>query len=106
VLRKAGYAVHVASAPSEAIALLMQGLRPDVLLTDVVLPEMNGPALSKMVLEHCRSCRTVFMSGYTDAGIFRLGALPAGATFIGKPFTAPELTGAIAALFAAEPTLQ
>jgi PAS domain S-box-containing protein len=99
ILRRAGYVVHTAGRPGDAIAALESGLAPDVLLTDVVLPDMNGQALADAVLRLRPACKVVFMSGYTEAAVIRLGDLSSGAAFIAKPFTAAGLTEAIGDLF-------
>jgi CheY-like chemotaxis protein len=102
ILRKAGYTVHAAGNPADAIKWVDDAqVQPDVLLTDVVLPGMNGQALADAISERCPGCKVVFMSGYTDAAAIRLGHLSDQATFLGKPFTAEALTTTIGELFEA-----
>jgi two-component system cell cycle sensor histidine kinase/response regulator CckA len=92
VLRKAGFAVHAPETPTEAVALAARGETAiDLLLTDVVLPEMTGPTVATAVRLHYPCCKVLFMSGYTDEAIIRHGALDEGAAFLQKPFTADGL---------------
>jgi FixJ family two-component response regulator len=58
----------------------------DLLLTDVMLPEMSGPELARILGATQTGLAVVYMSGYTDTTIVRGGQLDPGATFIPKPF--------------------
>jgi NO-binding membrane sensor protein with MHYT domain/CheY-like chemotaxis protein len=87
VLVKRGYTVLVAASPAEAIALVGEQHRSiDLLLTDVMLPEMSGPELARILGATQTGLAVVYMSGYTDTTIVRGGQLDPGATFIPKPF--------------------
>jgi two-component system, cell cycle sensor histidine kinase and response regulator CckA len=96
VLENAGYQVLAAGSPSDALRLSRHcGRKIDLLLADVVMPEMNGMDLA----EHLRRLQpdlvTVFMSGYADADLAR--KQPAQlALHIQKPFTANFLLARIA----------
>jgi DNA-binding response OmpR family regulator len=91
VLAQRGYTVLVAGSPGEAVALVGEHPRPiDLLLTDVMLPEMSGPELAKILGATRPGLPVVYMSGYTDTTVIRGGQLDSGATFIPKPF-GPEL---------------
>jgi two-component system cell cycle sensor histidine kinase/response regulator CckA len=57
----------------------------------VILPEMNGHALSQRLLEAHPEARVVYMSGYTDTAIVHRGVLDAGTRFLQKPFSARAL---------------
>jgi CheY-like chemotaxis protein len=67
----------------------------DLLLTDVVMPGMNGRVLSESLAPGRPGLRVLFMSGYTDDVIARRGALETGTLFIEKPFSAAALLGSV-----------
>jgi two-component system cell cycle sensor histidine kinase/response regulator CckA len=91
-LRRLGYEVTGASRPSEAIALA--GERPfDLLVTDVVMPEMTGDALAREVRAGRPDLPVVFMSGYT-AGVLDLKVGPLD-VFASKPLTAGRIARAV-----------
>ncbi|MGE0667322.1 MAG: PAS domain S-box protein [Sphingomonadales bacterium] len=95
-LESAGYAVKPAEAGAEAIALVEQGLRPDLLLADVVLPRgMSGSEVSAAVTALVPGCRTLYMSGYTDNAIVHQGRLDPGVALLSKPFTRQALAAKI-----------
>jgi two-component system cell cycle sensor histidine kinase/response regulator CckA len=88
ILRAQGYRLLECARPSEAIARVAAHTGPiDLLLTDVVMPEMGGRALAEMLVAHLPSLRVIFMSGYTDDAIVRHGVLEAGVAFVQKPIT-------------------
>ena len=93
VLRRQGYRVVPAAHPGEALLLGEQ--HPgviDLLLTDVVMPQMNGPELAKRLIAIRPALKVLCMSGYTDEAIVRHGVLESGAAFIQKPLTPVSLT--------------
>ena len=59
----------------------------DLLLTDVVMPEVNGRVLAERLSERSPSLRILFMSGYSDEAVYRHGEISPNASFIEKPFT-------------------
>lgn len=66
-LRTNGYEVLEASTPSQAIAIVTQRKRPlDLLITDMVMPEMNGADLAKRIKSLCKPIRTLFITGYAN----------------------------------------
>lgn len=92
LLEGAGYAVHAVDSPAAALALLSGGGPPiDLLLTDVILPGMNGRVLAEQVRAARPAARVLFMSGYTDDVILRHGVLEEGVAFVGKPFSREAL---------------
>jgi len=97
MLKALGYAVLPALSPGEALALAEahQG-EIHLLLTDVVMPEMNGRALAKRLLSLHPGIRRVFMSGYTAEIIAHHGAIEGGVHFLQKPFTLRTLQAKMA----------
>jgi two-component system cell cycle sensor histidine kinase/response regulator CckA len=94
ILRAGGYTVIEAASPSGALKLACERDAPlDLLLTDVVMPEMSGPVLAAQLQAGQPGLPVVFASGFTD----RAAALPAGTHFVSKPFDGPELLAAVAA---------
>ncbi|MEO8622628.1 MAG: PAS domain S-box protein [bacterium] len=92
ILEKTGYAVLLAATPREALGLIESHTQPiDLLLTDVVLPEMNGRALAEEAVRRVPGLRVLYMSGYTDDAIVHRDALARDAHFIPKPFTPDQL---------------
>ena len=92
MLKSFGYKVVCAATPGEAIRLANEhsgGI--DLLITDVVMPEMNGRDLAKALLSIYPEIRRVFMSGYTADVIAHHGVIDEGVYFLSKPFTMNEL---------------
>ncbi len=96
ILRRQGYNVFEASHGEEALALLAQpGNKVDLLLTDVMMPGMNGVELSQRALAGHASLKVLFVSGYTDESVLESGQFPAGTAFLQKPFTLGSLLGKV-----------
>ncbi len=92
-LERGGYAVLTASGPEEALKICETSLLPiDLLLTDVVMPQMNGRELAERIRVLRPTTKTLFMSGYTDDAILRHGVLDQGVPFLQKPVTPSSLT--------------
>jgi two-component system cell cycle sensor histidine kinase/response regulator CckA len=88
ILLDLGYKVVQARNSAEAIALAQgYGDRIDLLLTDVVMPGMNGAELATQLVVRHPNMKVLFTSGYTDDVISRHGVLDEGVSFIGKPYT-------------------
>ncbi len=88
ILRASGYRVLEASGGGEALQICDSHEGPiDLLLTDVIMPEMSGRELAVSLQERWPALRVLFMSGYTDDAIVHHGVLEAGANFVQKPFT-------------------
>jgi CheY-like chemotaxis protein len=101
VLRSAGHTVVEASGGSLALAAL-EAARPDLLLVDFAMPDMNGAELAREVRERRPRLPIVFASGFADTEAIERAMGP-GATVLRKPFRAEQLFAAIgAALRAAE----
>ena len=92
MLEKLGYRVFPASTPGEAIEMAKAHAREiDLLMTDVVMPEMNGRDLTNMIVFLCPGIKRLFMSGYTADVIAHHGVLDDGVCFLQKPFTIRDL---------------
>jgi len=87
-----GYSVVAAPGPAEALAAARDGAAPiDVLVTDVVMPGMNGRELARALATRLLGLRVLYMSGYTDAGVAQQGLIEGGTAFLSKPFTPDAL---------------
>jgi two-component system, cell cycle sensor histidine kinase and response regulator CckA len=92
VLSRRGYLVHAFGDPRRAIAYAAANDAPiDLVLSDVVLPDMSGPMMADEVLGCHPEARTLFMSGYADTAIVQQGVLEPGTRFLQKPFTADRI---------------
>ena len=88
MLEMFGYKVVAARTPGEAIRLAQDHAGEiDLLVTDVVMPEMNGRDLAKNILSIYPNLKRLFMSGYTANVIAHHGVLDEGVNFIQKPFS-------------------
>jgi signal transduction histidine kinase len=94
-LTRFGYQTVVAETPTEALELVAQATPTfNLLLTDVVLPEMSGMHLAQRATKMRPGLRVVFMSGHLDPRVGH-AALPAGAMLLRKPFPPDELARVI-----------
>jgi two-component system, cell cycle sensor histidine kinase and response regulator CckA len=99
VLTGAGYRVVSASNAGEALLLCEKhGSRIRLMLTDVIMPGMNGRELSERLATMVPNMKVLYMSGYTDDAIVDRGALAPGTVLIQKPFTADELSARVRAV--------
>ncbi|MBL8684640.1 MAG: response regulator [Myxococcales bacterium] len=93
ILKRAGYRVLDVGTPTNGLTLCE--LYPEeihLLLTDVVMPEMNGRELAARVRQRRANCKVLFMSGYTDNVILQHAVLEPGAAFLQKPLTPEALS--------------
>lgn len=93
-LTKKGYHVVAASSGQEALELLEEGLELDLLISDVVMPQMDGPTLVKTVRESRPSLRVIFISGYAQDG-FGVAEGLEQIDFLPKPFSLSQLAEAV-----------
>jgi signal transduction histidine kinase len=88
-----GYAILEAENGAEALDVLARGEGPiDLVLTDVVMPMVNGRELGERLAVERPGLRVLFMSGYADDDIVRRGLLPPGSPFLQKPFMPGDLS--------------
>ncbi len=92
ILEQAGYVVLEAADAGEALALCERHPGPiHLVLTDVVMPQMNGRQLADRLCAMRPGLPVLFMSGYTDGAIMLHGMLESGLAFLQKPFTPQSL---------------
>jgi PAS domain S-box-containing protein len=92
ILRRRGFEVIDVASGAEALEICSSfPTEIDLLLTDVVMPQMSGPALRDLVLPLRPDIRVLFMSGYTDELIAKRGVLDVGDALINKPFNSEQL---------------
>lgn len=93
ILRRQGYTVLTAGTPTQAIQVVAeQGDAIQLLITDVVMPEMNGRDLVERLREVKPDLKCLYISGYTADAIAHHGVLDEGVKFLQKPFSVLELT--------------
>jgi signal transduction histidine kinase/CheY-like chemotaxis protein len=92
VLADAGYRVLEAKGGSDAISLCLEHAQDiDLLLTDVVMPRLNGRELADELIQLRSGLKVLYMSGYTEDAILHRGVLEAGVQFLSKPVTPDAL---------------
>jgi signal transduction histidine kinase len=102
ILKQQGYTVIEAGDGEEALRLCEQHDGPiHLLLTDVVMPGMNGRELAEKAGSLRPALKVLYVSGYTEHAIVHNGVLEAGMQFLQKPFTPATLTRKVQELFEA-----
>ncbi len=92
ILRMSGYTVLSAPSPAEAVALVQRHVGPiDLLLTDVVMPQMSGPRLAESLVALRPMLKVLYMSGYVGDAVAQHGVLDPRIPFLQKPFTPDAL---------------
>jgi DNA-binding response OmpR family regulator len=87
-LRRAGYTVLVAENGEEALSVSRANVGPvDLVVTDVVMPRMNGSELASRLLLERPGMRVLFVSGYANDVLDVRGGLEPGTDYLQKPFT-------------------
>ena len=96
LLKRQGYTVLVAENGTNALSVLKNHDGPvDLLLTDVVMPGMNGKALFDLIRAKYPDMKVLYMSGYMDHEIAHHGVLDEGMQFIQKPFSVLALAAKV-----------
>lgn len=96
-LEEAGHRVLQASSGEDAIRLAKDGSeRIDLILTDVVMPNMKGDQVAEAVLETIPSAKILLMSGYSESDVLRLWTKKFNASMLPKPFSMRYLLGRVA----------
>ncbi|PYO40978.1 MAG: hybrid sensor histidine kinase/response regulator [Gemmatimonadetes bacterium] len=102
-LEARGYRVLSARDGTEALELAAGHGRIDLLVTDVVMPDMNGRELSRRFTEARPNLRTLYLSGYTDDAMLHRGVLQEGVAFLQKPFSLGALARKVRDVIEARP---
>ena len=98
-LLRTGHQVEAARSGEEALRIGLAGEGFDLLITDINMPGLDGPALARRLRERSENLRILFMSGYARDD--RIGRLETGRTeFLPKPFAPTELTRKISEMLA------
>jgi two-component system cell cycle sensor histidine kinase/response regulator CckA len=101
LLRRHGYTVTAVADPRQAVELVVSGtLRPDLLVSDLVMPNMSGRQLSARLRRRLPTLRVLFISGYTEDTMVRRGVAGRDLALLSKPFTAEALLQAVSGLLA------
>ena len=96
VLAHCGYKVLTANGPEEGLAVCKENHREiRLLVTDVVMPRMNGRQLADQILQISPNVKVLYISGYTSNAIVHYGVLDAGLWFLPKPFTLSALVAKV-----------
>jgi DNA-binding response OmpR family regulator len=92
MLAQQGYTILVADSPEDAVRYSKEHTGSiDLLVTDVVMPDMNGRQVAQEALRHRPALKVLYMSGYTSDAIAHHGVLDSGVAFLHKPFSAESL---------------
>ncbi len=103
-LRDCGYDVFSADGPVAAIDILKQASRSIALVvSDVMMPRMNGPELLQLLREQQPTLEALFVSGYPDEAIARQNVLASGANFLQKPYSTAVLAARVRQILDARP---
>ncbi|MGA2502032.1 MAG: response regulator [Tepidisphaeraceae bacterium] len=103
-LERRGYRVLISPNAADAISIAgKEGQAIDMLITDVIMPGMNGRQLYERLAAMKPDLKVLFMSGYTENVIAEHGILDAGVNFIQKPYGIDEFARKVHAILSAPP---
>ena len=98
VLAKAGYQVATAANANEALRAIEAGLEPDLVVSDIIMPGMNGVELAGQLRERFPRLPILFVSGFVAENVDQRGFDIPGADFLPKPFRGRDLLAALTKL--------
>ncbi len=106
VLERAGYQVLAAQGGRDALRVAAEWSRPiELLLTDVIMPDMNGKSLAQALRKLHPGLKTLYCSGYPEDVISHRGVLEAGVEFLEKPFSTRELLNRVRQILSADSSM-
>jgi signal transduction histidine kinase/CheY-like chemotaxis protein len=94
-LQSLGYTVIAAAGPEHALDLLNEGVRANLLFTDIVMPGMDGRALAERIKEKQPEVKVLFTTGYTRGAPLYDVIAESGGAMLPKPFTVEQLAAKI-----------
>ncbi|MDJ0653959.1 MAG: ATP-binding protein [Xanthomonadales bacterium] len=95
-LRDLGYTVLAAADGDQAIEIAAQQTgRINLILSDVILPGLNGPDAVEQIMQDQTGAAVIYVSGYTDDVVLKTGIPESGVTFVRKPFRPNDIAGLI-----------
>jgi signal transduction histidine kinase/ActR/RegA family two-component response regulator len=103
ILRERGYQVREACNAIEALELIKKSGAFDLVLTDVIMPQMSGKELCDQIKSRDPAARILLMSGYTDDALAHHGVLDEGLSFLEKPFSPSRLARKVREVLDAAP---
>lgn len=104
LLSEAGYRVFEAGSAAEALEVLSTARQAvNLVIVDVILPEVNGVDLVRLILEEWPATRVLFMSAFPAEVLVREGLDQLNVSFLAKPFTRDELLNRVTAVLRARP---
>ena len=103
ILTTRGYVVEVVEKAEELQSVIQRAPECDLLLTDVIMPKINGPELARRVAQHWPRIKVLYMSGYTTNAIVHHGVLDEGLFFLQKPFLPAALAAKVREVLDAPP---
>jgi two-component system cell cycle sensor histidine kinase/response regulator CckA len=107
ILSEQGYHVILAKGADNAIRTFERlAKKPDLVLTDVVMPGMSGPMLIDQLLQSTPDLRVLFMSGYDDRQVVQKYVVEKGFALIAKPFTLQRLGASIKNVLDGNPQIE
>jgi nitrogen-specific signal transduction histidine kinase/CheY-like chemotaxis protein len=101
-LRSIGYSVSCASSGPEALELIANAPQLDLVISDVVMPRMNGREFADRLLEMRPNTKILFVSGYADDVVLLAGISTLGTPYLQKPFSLKQLGYKVQELMAVE----
>jgi two-component system cell cycle sensor histidine kinase/response regulator CckA len=107
ILSEQGYHVVLAKGADNAIRTFdRMSRKPDLILTDVVMPGMSGPMLIDHLLQNNPNLRVLFMSGYDDRQVVQKYVIEKGFALISKPFTLQRLGASVKDVLDGNPQIE
>ena len=95
ILRNCGYHVQESNNAFEALGLIKENPRYDLVLSDVIMPQMSGKELHDQIKSQLPKIKVLLMSGYTDDALAHHGVLDESLSFLEKPFSPAKLANKV-----------